>query len=164
MNYDILIIHYDILCSQAECAAWTTDGPFGAYDGWLGETVSVLSIFGCYADALELVHRMAHVYDRGPGGQSHQVFDRNGTQFWLPAKAHADQQYIALSGAVVSNRVITGLFGVEPPVHVTSDPASFLRDAPVQRGFVGTLSGLRIQGKAYTVSSGATGLSIAIST
>ena len=49
-------------------------------------------------------------------------------------------------------------------VHNTSDPASFLRDASVQRGFVGTLSGLRIQGKAYTVSSGATGLSIALST
>jgi|EP01043_Picozoa_sp_COSAG02_P020712 hypothetical protein len=50
-------------------------GPFGAYDGWLGETVQVLSLFGhaYYADALQLVRSMAPVYDRGPGGQSHQA-------------------------------------------------------------------------------------------
>ena len=50
-------------------------GPFGAYDGWLGETVQVFSLFGPahYTDALQLVRDMAPVYDRGPGGQSHQA-------------------------------------------------------------------------------------------
>ena len=152
--------------SMQDAAAPASDrkdhGPFGAYDGWLGETVEVFSIFGRHMDALELVRNMAPVYDRGPGGQSHQVFDRNGTVFELPGKAHADQQYIALSGAVISNRIITGLFGVDPPlqsVH-SAGPEGFLRDASVPRGFEGTLTGLLIQGKRYTVTSGDTGLSI----
>jgi hypothetical protein len=34
------------------------------------------------------------------------------------------------------------------------DPGNFLRDAATPRGFSGTLSGLRIRGKLYTVESG----------
>ena len=71
-------------------------------------------------------------------------------------------RYIALSGAVISNRIISGLFGVEPPLDLDAggSPESFLRDADSPRGFDGTLSGLRIQGRAYTVVSAANGLAI----
>ena len=84
------------------------------------------------------------------------------TTFEMADKAAADQQYIALSGAVISNRIISGLFGVEPPLDLDAggSPESFLRDADSPRGFEGTLSGLRIQGRAYTVVSAANGLTI----
>ena len=84
------------------------------------------------------------------------------TTFEMADKAAADQQYIALSGAVISNRVISGLFGVEPPLDLDAGgiPESFLRDADSPRGFEGTLSGLRIQGRLYTVVSGPKGLTI----
>lgn len=154
--------------SMQDAAAPASDrkdhGPYGAYDGWLGETVEVFSIFGRHIDALELVRNMAPVYDRGPGGQSHQVFDRNGTVFEMPAKAHADQQYLALSGAVISNRIITGLFGIDPPLGAThtEGPEGFLRDPSVGRGFTGKLTGLLIRGKRYNVTSGDLGLSISV--
>lgn len=58
---------------------------------------------------------MAAVYGRGPGGQSHQVFGpNNSVMLDLPAKAHADQQYLATSGAVIANRIISVLFGLQP--------------------------------------------------
>ena len=67
------------------------------------------------------------MYDRGPGGQSHQVFERNGTTFEMVDKATADRQYFALSGSVVANRIISGLFGVTPPLALLGqevEPAS----------------------------------------
>ena len=141
-------------------------GPFGAYDGWLGETVHALALFGEYAAALDLVRAMAPVYDRGPGGQSHQVFSRNHTSLEMADKAAADQQYLALSGSVVANRVITSLFGVAPPLALqdtpgaSPDPKTFLADPSTPRGFDGSLSGVRIRGKLYTVTSTSVGLSI----
>ena len=45
--------------------------------GWLGETVQAFSLFGEHEAAVRLVRAMAPVYDRGPGGQSHQIFSRN---------------------------------------------------------------------------------------
>lgn len=63
--------------SLSDAAAPQSDrkdhGPYGAYDGWLGESVLALSRLGRYADALNVTRSMAPVYDRGPGGQSHQV-------------------------------------------------------------------------------------------
>ena len=45
--------------------------------GWLGETVQAFSLFGEHEAAVRLGRAMAPVYDRGPGGQSHQIFARN---------------------------------------------------------------------------------------
>ena len=42
-------------------------GPYGAYDGWLGEAVTALSRLGHYAAAVNLTRAMAPVYARGPG-------------------------------------------------------------------------------------------------
>ena len=68
-------------------------GPFGAYDGWLGETVEAFCAMGDYAGALALVRAMAAVYDDGPGGQSHQVFELEDRVLRPPLKAAADQQW-----------------------------------------------------------------------
>ena len=69
--------HWLRALSLGDAAAQQSDrkdhGPYGAYDGWLGESVVALSRLGRYADALNLTRSMAPVYDRGPGGQSHQV-------------------------------------------------------------------------------------------
>ena len=122
---------------------------------------------------------MAPVYDRGPGGQSHQVFSRtnpnpnpnpnpNHSEFEIADKAAADQQYLALSGSVVANRIISSLFGVDPPLTLTTPgtpppaPETFLRDSSTARGFEGTLSGVMIRGKSYTVTSNSSGLSIRV--
>lgn len=51
-----------------------------------------MTALGDYAGAGDLVRRMAPVYARGPGGQSHQMFTANGTAHALPGKAHSDQQ------------------------------------------------------------------------
>ena len=50
-----------------------------------------------YPLALSLVKRMATVYDDGPGGQAHQVFEQHGRALQRPLKAAADQQYNELS-------------------------------------------------------------------
>ena len=123
------------------------------------------SLFGNYTAALGLVRAMAPVYDRGPGGQSHQVFTRDHTELEMADKAANDQQYLALSGSVVANRIITSLFGVAPPLTLMDpgappEPENFLADPSTARGFNGTLSGVRIRGKLYTVTSTDTGISI----
>ena len=140
-------------------------GPLGAYDGWLGETIESFCVLGDYPAAVALARAMGPGYHDGPGGQSHQVFVQDGKTLRRAAKAAADQQWYELSGAVPANRIITGLFGVHPPLNLTStedavDPTSFLRDAAVPRGFTGTLSGVVIYGKSYTIESGTSGLSI----
>ena len=138
-------------------------GPLGAYDGWPGETVQALAMMGEYKQALELTRAMASAYDDGPGGQAHQVFTQNGKTLRPTRKAAADQQWFELAGSVTANRIITALFGVEPPLELnsTGEPTSWLRDAATPREFDGKLSGLRIRGKLYTVESSAgSGLSI----
>jgi hypothetical protein len=69
--------HWLRALSLSDAAAPQSDrkdhGPYGAYDGWLGESMLALSRLGRHADALNLTRAMAQVYDRGPGGQSHQV-------------------------------------------------------------------------------------------
>ena len=137
-------------------------GPLGAYDGWPGETVQALAMIGEHTAALDLVRAMAPAYDDGPGGQAHQVFTQNGKTLRPPRKAAADQQWFELAGSVTANRVITALFGVTPPLGLnsTGEASSLLRDASTPRGFNGTLSGLRVRGKLYTVESGSAGLSI----
>eukprot|EP01051_Picozoa_sp_SAG22_P010739 SAG22_NODE_983_length_6163_cov_8.370053_2_plen_409_part_00 len=137
-------------------------GPLGAYDGWPGETVQAFAMIGEYKAALDLVRTMAAAYDDGPGGQAHQVFTQNGKTLRPTRKAAADQQWFELAGSVAANRVITGLFGVEPPLELNSagEAPSFLRDATAPRGFKGTLAGLRLRGKIYTVESGIGGLTI----
>ena len=70
--------------------------------------------------------------------------------------------------AVVTNRIITGIFGVDPSLALSSppypdaadEPSQWLRDAGTARGFEGKLEGLRIRGRLYTVTSTAVGLSI----
>jgi len=99
---------------------------------------------------------LAHqVFDRGPGGQSHQVFGLNNTDMLaIPDKAHSDQQYLATSGAVISNRIITGIFGINPPLHDWSaDPSTVLRDPAMDRGMDASLHGVRLAGRTYTVQS-----------
>lgn len=138
-------------------------GPLGAYDGWPGETIQALAMMGEYEEALKLTQDMASAYDDGPGGQAHQVFTQGGKMLRPTRKAAADQQWFELAGSVTANRIITALFGVEPPLELnaTGEAASLLRDAGTPRGFDGTLSGLRVRGKLYTVESkSATGLSI----
>merc|ERR1712060_53180 len=74
----------------------------------------------------------------------------------LPAKSEADQQYFALSGAVIGNAIITDLFGVAPPRgDAAPNPAELVRDADTPRGFDGVLRHLRIRGSLYTVTSNA---------
>ena len=143
-------------------------GPLGAYDGWPGETIESFCALGDYGAALKLARAMAASYHDGPGGQAHQVFTQNGRSIRPAAKAAADQQWFELSGAVPANRIISGLFGMHPPLNFSAsargeddeDPSSYLRDAAVPRGFNGALEGVRIRGKSYTVTSGADGLSI----
>jgi hypothetical protein len=138
-------------------------GPLGAYDGWPGETIQALAMMGEYEEALKLTQMMASAYDDGPGGQAHQVFTQGGKTLRPTRKAAADQQWFELAGSVTANRIITALFGVEPPLELnaTGEAASLLRDAGTPRGFDGTLSGLRVRGKLYTVESkSAIGLSI----
>ena len=73
-------------------------------------------------------------------------------------------QYMATSGSTIANRIITGLFGVDPQLQATqtSGPQDFLREPSTSRGFKGKLTGLRIQGKRYSVTSGDSGLSISV--
>ena len=61
------------------------------------------------------------------------MFTQNGQTLRRTRKAAADQQWFELAGSVAANRVITGLFGVEPPLELNSTGAasSFLRDASV---------------------------------
>lgn len=160
-------------------------GPLGAYDGWPGETIEAFAALGDYAAALKLVQSMAAAYHDGPGGQAHQVFtNREGKTLQPVAKAAADQQWYELAGSVTANRVISALFGVQPPLDDELPPAgrlddddddgddkaaaapgsSFLHDAATPRGFDGTLSGLRIRGKLWSVHSTSAGLSIEEST
>merc|ERR1719221_987533 len=125
--------HWLRALSLLDAAAPASDrkdhGPFGAYDGWLGESVAALGRLGHYNQALNVTRNMAQVYDRGPGGQSHQVFTIGAHESVdLPAKSEADQQYFALSGAVIGNAIITDLFGVLPPRgDAAPDPAALLR-------------------------------------
>ena len=79
----------------------------------------------------------------------------------LPDKADADQQYFALSGAVISSAIVTDLFGVNPPRgDGPPQPTTLLRNASESRGFAGTLRHVLIRGAMYTVTSDAiTGLS-----
>ena len=155
-------------------------GPLGAYDGWLGETIHTLSLFGEYGVALDMVRSMAAAYSDGPGGQAHQVFTPQAAaseetrQARPPLKAAADQQFFEMSGAVTANRIITGLFGVDPPLSLNATvaatssssfssspfPEAFLRDAHVPRGFTGKLTGVLLHGRPYTVESGPAGLTI----
>ena len=119
-------------------------GPWGSYDGWLGETVHAYASRRDYGAAADVLRRAAPVYLHGPGGQSHQVFGRNASEIrMLPAKAHADQQvgawgkfhrglrpadklnpcltpslshkYFATSGGVLANHLIASLFSVVIP-------------------------------------------------
>lgn len=158
--------HWLRALSLADPAAPASDrkdhGPWGSYDGWVGEAVEAYCALGRYGEALALTRNSSVVYDRGPGGQSHQVFGLDNTDMLdIPGKAHADQQYLATSGAVISNRVITGLFGVDPPAADWTDPEQVLRDASEDRGFDGTLSGLLLAGRRFTIQSRAGhGLSI----
>ena len=70
--------------------------------------------------------------------------------------------------SVITNRIITGLFGVDPPLAFSShaspdspdEPSKWLRDAGTARGFNGMLTGLRIRGDLYTVTSTPAGVSI----
>ena len=43
-----------------------------------------------------------------------QVFTLGNQSLDLPAKAASDQQYFALSGAVVAGSIIKDLFGIDP--------------------------------------------------
>jgi hypothetical protein len=138
-------------------------GPYGSYDGWLGETLMAFARLGRYDLALNVAQSMAQVYDRGPGGQSHQVFTvGDNITIDLPAKAGADQQYFALSGAVIANSIITDLFGVNPGYGTNSkdspDPESIVTNPTVPRGFNGVLSHLRIRGSLFTLKSDSTGV------
>lgn len=138
-------------------------GPYGSYDGWMGETLSALATLGRYDLALELVQAMAAVYDRGPGGQSHQVFTVGDSDtIDLPAKAAADQQYFALSGAVIANAIITDLFGVDPGAGHNAtdspDPSTIVKHPASPRGFEGTLKHIRLRGSLYTLQSNSTGV------
>ena len=114
---------------------------------------------GDYKAALALVRTMASAYHDGPGGQAHQVFTKAGETLRPVAKAAADQQWFELAGAVTANRIVSGLFGVEPPLEfeAPASAASFLRDPTTPRGFNGVLSGVRIREKLYTVESGSNG-------
>ena len=117
---------------------------------------------GNYSAALRLVHNMAEVYDRGPGGQSHQVFEVPGqTPFELPQKT---PENFAMSGSTIANRIISGLFGVVGSLQedeVLPDPVGYLHDPDIPRGFNGELQHVNIRGGLYTVTSIANvGLSI----
>ncbi|WP_432144080.1 LamG domain-containing protein [Streptomyces sp. bgisy084] len=56
--------------------------------------------------------------------------------------------------------IITDLFGYNPALGSTALDAKALRQSGVPRGYKGTLSGVRFNGKSYTITSGSTGLSI----
>eukprot|EP01052_Picozoa_sp_SAG31_P051212 SAG31_NODE_12056_length_973_cov_0.869565_3_plen_108_part_01 len=107
-----------------------------------------------YDRALNVTRRIASVYATGPGGQSHQVFGTgNHHMFAAPAKVRDGQQnWFALSGAVVAAHVISGLFGVRPAIGGGTAAADLLRDLDVDRGFDGMLSHVPIRGKLYTVT------------
>lgn len=156
--------NHSIPPSTPSSSSFCSFSPVFLADGWLGETVEALCRLGEYPAALNLTERMAAVYAaHGVGGQSHQVFSLDGAKYsGIAAKAHADQQYFATSGAVIANRIVTGLFGVDPPLgSVPSSPQGFLRDASIPRGFSGALSGVSIHGQLYTITSSPSGLTIA---
>ncbi|MFE6738653.1 LamG domain-containing protein [Streptomyces tubercidicus] len=56
--------------------------------------------------------------------------------------------------------IITDLFGYNPVLGSTALDSKALRQPGVSRGYQGTLSGVRFNGKSYTITSGSTGLSI----
>ena len=135
-------------------------GPFGSYDGWLGELLEAFAALGRYDLAIAAVRRMAVVYNGGPGGQSHQVLGMDTPESSIyrgPArKADADQQYFAMSGSVPANRVLTALFGLHPDLL----GGGFLRDPHVPRPYNATLRNVRIQGALYDIVAGSRGLAL----
>eukprot|EP01051_Picozoa_sp_SAG22_P017137 SAG22_NODE_2571_length_2426_cov_1.299957_2_plen_342_part_01 len=142
-------------------------GPYGSYDGWAGELVEAFCSLGMFREAVILTRDVAVLYDEGPGTQAHQIYTDGRLPtiagpdptevyshqpctgcpdgYWNVADKSAaiggvpGLQYFATSGSTLANRVLTGLFGLYPPLADVANPIELLRDPKTARGFNGRL-------------------------
>jgi hypothetical protein len=143
--------------SLQDVAAASSDrpdhGPMGAFSAWPAETTGTFCVLGDYADAIDLLHRVATVTTEGPFSQSRELMGKN---FDSPVRiaSRGDQTYYVSSGGSFADVIVSNLFGYNPDFTTTDFISSF--SDTTDRGFVGELSNLRFRGDLYrlTLDSG----------
>ncbi|HMD85202.1 MAG TPA: hypothetical protein VKO18_10955 [Terriglobia bacterium] len=130
-------------------------GPMGAYDAWPPLALATMNRLGYQKEALDALHRFESVTHEGPFSQSHEL---RGREYDAPVRVteREDQTTNELCGGAFADVIISSFFGFQP------DWAGKLAivNPELPRGFEGRLTGLRWQGKLYTLTSSTHGVSM----
>ena len=130
-------------------------GPMGAYDGWPPLALAAMNRLGHQKEAVEALHRFETVTHEGPFSQSHELLGR-GSDAPVRVAERGLQTTNELCGGAFADVIISSFFGFQPDF--AGKRAIVNPESP--RGFEGRLIGLRWQGKLYTVTSSAHGISM----
>jgi hypothetical protein len=144
--------------SLQDVAAASSDrpdhGPMGAFSAWPAETTGTFCDLGDYADAIDLLHRVATVTTEGPFSQSRELM---GKDFDSPVRiaSRGDQTYYVSSGGSFADVIVSSLFGFDPGFDTTDFVTAF--SDSTDRGFAGQMLNIRFHGGLYNLNVDATG-------
>ena len=135
---------------------------WGSWDGWAGGSITALANLGDLDSALSFARSLGANLGGGPFGQAHRVFGAGeGAAGEMARPSRKDQSWMAVCSGYIADGIIRGLFGFQPEVlqQGGGGAAPRLRAVAAARGFEGELKHVRYNGRMYTISAGAGGVS-----
>jgi len=126
-------------------------GPFGAFDGWPGETAYGLCCLGRHDVALSFLRSICPVTMESTWSQAHEFFrdaNNRGAQPRIAERGANNRDGIA--GAAIGEALVRGIFQYEPTVDSADDELPLAARA-ITAPFTGTLHNVRHRGGRFTV-------------